>query len=441
MAAKLLLLPVMLAAMVVVEFGQQRAAYAAGCPAGGVIPMTGIVTSPFGPRWGRNHNGFDISSGGNAPVVAVAPGRVSWVCASGGEGCSGGEGYGNRIIIDHGNCSSTYSHLKEGSVFVQEGQQVTTGQQIGIEGNTGIGTGDHLHFEIQNNGAFIDPSICYAQLQNGASITAKVVGTALGAGAMNSSTSGGPGSTPTPYYGCYAEWAKIQTKVSVIKGNENFVQDTARLTQPGLGGGKTSMAASVSTIAANMPGQNNLQPVIRLASLFLPAGSDMPPLLETTTHPYEQGRLSLRVIKTPGHEDDGLMSRMEVASQYGASSLGAAAASAAAAGVTAAAAKQDAGTLSCFDDFVKNLKGPNFSFVFNIDAILDSMASQLTSFVCQKAQEMFTQNVKQYLSPQNLYALLPASVLGDAGVAAQLGAVQGLVNAGVIKPNLSITIK
>ncbi len=120
------------------------------------------ITSPFGYRTigGRRsmHYGIDISMGGasdyNKRIVASAGGKV--LIASGGCrhnypkssscGCNGG--YGNYVVIDHGNGMVVYyAHLA--SVSVSVGQVVSRGQTIGILGCSGYSTGSHLHYEIR----------------------------------------------------------------------------------------------------------------------------------------------------------------------------------------------------------------------------------------------------------------------------------------------------
>ena len=65
-------------------------------------------------------------------------------------------GYGNTIIVDHGNgYASLYAH--QSGFEVKEGDYVKTGQHIGNVGSTGMSTGPHLHFELRENGSVIDP--------------------------------------------------------------------------------------------------------------------------------------------------------------------------------------------------------------------------------------------------------------------------------------------
>ena len=117
--------------------------------ASGLIwPVLGPVTSPFGWRWGRMHEGIDIGAGSGTPIRAAASGTVIY---SGWLG-----GYGNLVVIDHGGGLSTaYAH--QSSIASGNGQLVTQGQVIGYVGSTGHSTGPHLHFEVRVNGVPQDP--------------------------------------------------------------------------------------------------------------------------------------------------------------------------------------------------------------------------------------------------------------------------------------------
>jgi virulence factor Mce-like protein len=116
--------------------------------AGFMWPLEGVITSPFGPRWGRMHTGIDIDGVTGEPVVASADGTVVLAAYY--------SGYGNAVIIDHGNGFSTlYGHLS--SIDVDTGDVVTQGQLVGAVGCTGNCTGDHLHFEIRIEGTPVDP--------------------------------------------------------------------------------------------------------------------------------------------------------------------------------------------------------------------------------------------------------------------------------------------
>ena len=116
-------------------------------------PGTTMITSGVGPRWGTTHNGIDISGGGayGSPIVAADGGTVIVAVHSGWGG-----GYGLHVMIDHGNGYVTvYGHASQ--VLVNEGDKVSQGQTIAYIGSTGDSTGPHLHFEIRNNGAIMDP--------------------------------------------------------------------------------------------------------------------------------------------------------------------------------------------------------------------------------------------------------------------------------------------
>ncbi|WP_157965204.1 murein hydrolase activator EnvC family protein [Euzebya rosea] len=113
-------------------------------------PAGGTVTSGFGPRWGRNHNGIDIAAGSGSPIVAARGGTVTKA-----ENWSG-SGFGNVVIIAHGNGLTTlYAHMS--SIAVSAGQSVSGGTYLGGMGCTGSCTGTHLHFEVWAGGTPVDP--------------------------------------------------------------------------------------------------------------------------------------------------------------------------------------------------------------------------------------------------------------------------------------------
>ena len=115
---------------------------------GFIWPVSGSVVSPFGLRWGRMHEGIDISAGSGAPIAAAASGTVISAGYMGG--------YGNLVLIDHGGGLATaYAHLS--GYAVGGGQAVSQGQVIGYVGCTGHCYGPHLHFEVRVNGAAVDP--------------------------------------------------------------------------------------------------------------------------------------------------------------------------------------------------------------------------------------------------------------------------------------------
>ncbi len=109
-------------------------------------PTGGNITQKY---W-SGHAGVDISGWTGAPVKASDGGYV----VEAGRGWS--SGYGNNVVIDHGNGYRTlYAHLN--SIFVTPGENVTKGQQIGTVGNTGNSTGPHLHFEVLYQGVRRNP--------------------------------------------------------------------------------------------------------------------------------------------------------------------------------------------------------------------------------------------------------------------------------------------
>ncbi len=111
-------------------------------------PVSGPVTSGFGPRWGRMHEGIDISVETGTPVRAAAAGTVIYVGWLGG--------YGNLVVVDHGGGLSTaYAH--NSSFAVGQGAAVGAGTVVSLSGNTGNSSGPHVHFEVRVNGAAVDP--------------------------------------------------------------------------------------------------------------------------------------------------------------------------------------------------------------------------------------------------------------------------------------------
>jgi murein DD-endopeptidase MepM/ murein hydrolase activator NlpD len=111
-------------------------------------PAQGRLTSRYGRRWGRMHNGIDIANSKGTPIYAADSGKVIF------SGWSGG--YGNMVKIDHGGGMVTYyAHLSSRSV--SNGSSVSKGQLIGYMGSTGNSTGSHLHFEVRINGSSRNP--------------------------------------------------------------------------------------------------------------------------------------------------------------------------------------------------------------------------------------------------------------------------------------------
>lgn len=119
------------------------------------MPVSGVGTSGYGFRnhpvkgGRRMHRGIDIGAPTGTPVYASKGGQVIFAGVK--------SGYGNIIIIDHGQGMTTrYAHLS--AFTVRKGDKVTSMQNIGRVGNTGVGTGPHLHFEIRKNGVDFNPA-------------------------------------------------------------------------------------------------------------------------------------------------------------------------------------------------------------------------------------------------------------------------------------------
>ena len=116
-----------------------------------IWPATGVVTSPYGLRWGGSdfHPGMDIANDLGTPIVATADGVVEYAGWDSG-------GYGNMVDINHGNGIMTrYGHASQ--VVVSAGQSVKRGQVIAYMGSTGFSTGPHVHYEIHVNGQKVNP--------------------------------------------------------------------------------------------------------------------------------------------------------------------------------------------------------------------------------------------------------------------------------------------
>jgi murein DD-endopeptidase MepM/ murein hydrolase activator NlpD len=115
---------------------------------GFIWPVSGAVTSGFGWRWGRMHEGIDIAAPSGTPIRAAAAGTViysGWM-----------SGYGNLVVVDHGGGLATaYAHMS--SIAAGSGASVVQGQTLGYVGCTGHCYGDHLHFEVRQSGSPVDP--------------------------------------------------------------------------------------------------------------------------------------------------------------------------------------------------------------------------------------------------------------------------------------------
>ena len=111
-------------------------------------PVSGVLTSRYGYRWGRTHTGIDIGAPTGTAVKCAAAGKVTF---------SGWKGeLGNLVVVTHANSIQTYyGHCSK--LLVTAGQTVSAGDVIAKVGSTGRSTGSHLHFEIRINGGSINP--------------------------------------------------------------------------------------------------------------------------------------------------------------------------------------------------------------------------------------------------------------------------------------------
>ena len=112
-------------------------------------PVSGTVSSGFGNRSGGRHAGIDILAPAGTSVVAASRGIASFAG-------NGKRGYGNFVILDHGEGITTlYGHLA--TIRVQSGETVPSGTVIGTVGRSGNATTFHLHFELRVDGEAVDP--------------------------------------------------------------------------------------------------------------------------------------------------------------------------------------------------------------------------------------------------------------------------------------------
>jgi murein DD-endopeptidase MepM/ murein hydrolase activator NlpD len=126
-----------------------------GISTGMVWPAEGTLTSGFGWRWGRVHQGIDIAAPTGTPILAAGSGTVDFAGWNDG-------GYGNMVDIRHDNGTITrYAHLS--AIYIKTGQPVNQAQVIAAMGSTGFSTGPHLHFEIRpGGGRAVDPMSFFA---------------------------------------------------------------------------------------------------------------------------------------------------------------------------------------------------------------------------------------------------------------------------------------
>lgn len=113
-------------------------------------PSDALLSSLFGPRWGRNHNGIDLAANQGDPIKAARDGAV---LLSGTV-----DGYGETVVLQHPDGTRTlYAHASK--LMVKSGQKVKQGEVIALVGSSGRSTGPHLHFEIIVEDRPVDPRL------------------------------------------------------------------------------------------------------------------------------------------------------------------------------------------------------------------------------------------------------------------------------------------
>jgi murein DD-endopeptidase MepM/ murein hydrolase activator NlpD len=152
--------------MLRLKYGTRDFAYSIGNPTGPIrwpFPYPVPISSGFGERaapchaCSSIHMGLDFTPGEGAPIYAAASGTII-------EAADDSGGFGNHVVIDHGNLlgdgsdiATLYGHMQHGSVAWHVGDQIEVGDFIGTVGQTGVATGPHLHFEVHVNGTPVDP--------------------------------------------------------------------------------------------------------------------------------------------------------------------------------------------------------------------------------------------------------------------------------------------
>jgi len=127
----------------------------------------GVLSSPFGYRWGRFHKGLDIAAPLGSSVLACAEGRVLFTGSR-----KGFRRYGNTVLLDHGRGVYTYyAHLND--ILVKKNQKVKRGQRIAMVGNTGRSTGPHLHLEVRVANTMYNPLAYFSPTELTGSMIAK----------------------------------------------------------------------------------------------------------------------------------------------------------------------------------------------------------------------------------------------------------------------------
>jgi murein DD-endopeptidase MepM/ murein hydrolase activator NlpD len=112
-------------------------------------PVEAPLSSPFGRREGKAHDGIDLAAPEGTPVRAACDGAVVYAGSK-------LRGYGNLVILEHaGSLATVYAHNQ--ALLVHEGEHVLRGAEIARSGATGHVTAPHLHFEVRQDGRPRDP--------------------------------------------------------------------------------------------------------------------------------------------------------------------------------------------------------------------------------------------------------------------------------------------
>ena len=119
-----------------------------------IVPLNGIISSRFGPRTpsgiiSANHAGIDIAVDEGTVFVASMEGTVTYISNEGG--------YGNHFWIQKDDVITLYAHCSQ--IYVNEGDYIMQGQEIGEVGQTGNATGPHLHFEVRKDDRVVNPEL------------------------------------------------------------------------------------------------------------------------------------------------------------------------------------------------------------------------------------------------------------------------------------------
>ena len=141
--------------MTVDEFSDLLGTFVNPCPGAVLTSSFGYRTAPIAGAT-TFHKGIDMGTGiYNLPTYAAQEGTVVYAGSGGAEG--------NYIVIAHENGLVT-KYMHHAKIYVETGDKVEKGQQIGLSGNTGNSTGNHLHFQVEKDGEAVDPSL-YLNIQ------------------------------------------------------------------------------------------------------------------------------------------------------------------------------------------------------------------------------------------------------------------------------------